>query len=84
MTQPRRAHPHEHFARARRIEIDLDDLQRPRLRVRPGQQHFIEYSSAGFHVWNQELRLTAKARKGRENGQQKISLTFATFVRFCG
>jgi hypothetical protein len=48
MTQSRGAHPHEHLARSGRIELHIDDLQWPALRIRPRQSHLVQHGGAGL------------------------------------
>jgi hypothetical protein len=68
MTQTRRTHAHQHFTRPRRIKIHLDNLQRPRLRIRARQGDFIQNGSASFH-WaprENQNRVTAKKELKKE------------------
>src|SRR5690242_13325545 len=71
MTQTSSTHAHEHFARPWRVELDLHDVQRPRLRIRPRQRHFIQNSSACFHVWTWSM-----ATKRTKRAKEEKSLSF--------
>jgi len=49
MAESSRADPHQHFARARRIEVDFLDTERPRLRERRRAADFPQDCCAYFH-----------------------------------
>ena len=48
MAEPRAGYLHQHFALARRVEVDLLDLQRPAVGVGTRQALLVEHG--GFHL----------------------------------
>ena len=58
------AHAQEDFARARRVEAQLDDLQRPRLGVGPRQPHLAQHGPADRQRLMQHHR-SFVARRGQ-------------------
>ena len=66
MAEPRRLDLHQHFARARRIELDLADDERLALRVRRRRAH--DFEDRCFHAHDLNSASFRGAREAREPG----------------